>query len=81
MPVAPTELPLGVQLNYFSGGADGAGARLRGSACWRARSPAFAGYDEFSFEPPREPGADGEGGDDRRSRATATRGWWPTSCR
>ena len=41
-------------MNYFSGGAMGA-APLRASAVLKARLPAFAGYDEFSFEPPRDP--------------------------
>jgi hypothetical protein len=42
-----------VQLNYLSGGGMAAGARARVgiAAKSRARLP---GYDEFSFEPPRD---------------------------
>ena len=52
--VAPTSVAVDVQMSYFSGGADG-GAPLRASALLKSRSPSFAGYDEFSFEPPRDP--------------------------
>ncbi len=52
--VAPTALPVAVQLNYFSGGAM-AGTAARASALLKSRSVAFNGYDEFSFEPPRDP--------------------------
>ena len=55
VPIAPKELAVDVQLNYFSGGAM-AQAAARGSALLKSRSPGFAGYDEYSFEPPREPG-------------------------
>lgn len=55
--VAPKELPIGVQLNYFSGGGMGqAPARL--TALLRPRSSGMPGYDEFSFEPPRETNRD-----------------------
>lgn len=51
--VAPKELPVNVQLSYFSGGGMGqAPARL--SALLRPRTGSFPGYDEFSFEPPRD---------------------------
>ena len=51
--VAPTALPVSVQMNYFSGGAL-AQAPLRATALQRGRSAGFSGYDEYSFEPPRE---------------------------
>src|ERR1019366_7040459 len=40
-------------MNYFSGGAM-SNAPLRASALLKSRAPSFAGYDEFSFEPPRD---------------------------
>ena len=52
--VAPASVAVGVQMSYFSGGPM-AQAPLRASALLKARSPSFAGYDEFSFEPPRDP--------------------------
>jgi len=51
--VAAQSIAIGVQMNYFSGGAMG-GAPLRASALLKSRTPGFAGYDEFSFEPPRD---------------------------
>ncbi len=56
-PVAPKDLSLGVQLAYLSGGAV-AQAPLRGTALLRPRVPVWAGYEDFSFEPPREAGPD-----------------------
>ena len=53
-PVAATSVAVDVQMSYFSGGAMAA-ASLRASALLKTRSPAFAGYDEFTFEPPRDP--------------------------
>ncbi len=51
--VAPKEVPVNVQLNYFSGGGMGqAPARL--TALLRPSSNGMPGYDEFSFGPPRE---------------------------
>jgi uncharacterized protein YfaS (alpha-2-macroglobulin family) len=51
--VAPKELPINVQLSYFSGGGMGqAPARL--TALLRERGSSMPGYDEFSFGPPRE---------------------------
>ena len=52
--VAPQSVTIGVQMNYFSGGAMAA-APLRASALLKSRSTGFAGYDDFSFEPPRDP--------------------------
>ncbi len=66
--VAPASVAVEVQMSYFSGGPMG-GAALRASALLKSRSPGFAGYDEFSFEPPRDPkkaeqeGSEGEEGD------------------
>ena len=51
--VASPSVAIGVQMNYFSGGAMG-GAPLRASALLKSRTASFAGYDEFSFEPPRD---------------------------
>lgn len=62
-PVAPTELALGVQMNHFSGGAM-AQAPLRATALLRPRVVRFAGYDDFSFEAPREGGPDPQASDD-----------------
>ncbi|MGZ8259550.1 MAG: MG2 domain-containing protein, partial [Caldimonas sp.] len=51
--VAASAVAVDVQMSYFSGGAM-ASAPLRASALLRPRSVAFAGFDEFSFEPPRD---------------------------
>lgn len=53
--VAPKDLALAVQMNYLSGGAM-AQAPLRATALLRPRVAQFSGYDDFSFEPPREGG-------------------------
>ena len=58
--VAPSEVPLALQLNYLNGGG-ASGLPVTLSALLRERSLAFAGYDEFSFAG----SADGVG-DDRR---------------
>jgi uncharacterized protein YfaS (alpha-2-macroglobulin family) len=52
--VAPKDVVVDVQMSYFSGGAMAA-APLRASALLKPRAPAFAGFDEFSFEPARDP--------------------------
>jgi hypothetical protein len=52
--VAASSVAIDVQMSYFSGGAM-ASAPLRASALLKTRSPSFAGYDEFSFEPARDP--------------------------
>ena len=52
--VAPKELAVALQLNYFSGGPM-AQRPARASALLRSRGASFAGYGEFSFDPPREP--------------------------
>ena len=52
--IAATSLAVDVQMSYFSGGPMAA-APLRASALLKTRAPGFAGYDEFSFEPPRDP--------------------------
>jgi uncharacterized protein YfaS (alpha-2-macroglobulin family) len=51
--VAASGVAVDVQMSYFSGGAM-ASAPLRASALLSTRSPGFAGYDEFSFEPARD---------------------------
>lgn len=53
VPIAPASLPIELQLNYFSGGAM-ANTAARASALLKTRAASFAGYDEFSFEPPRD---------------------------
>ena len=51
--VAPSALPIEVQLNYFAGGGM-AQVSARASALLKNRSVHFDGFDEFSFEPPRD---------------------------
>ncbi|HKX44998.1 MAG TPA: MG2 domain-containing protein, partial [Burkholderiaceae bacterium] len=68
--VAPGTLPVELQLNYYSGGAM-ANAAARASALLKTRVATFAGYDEFSFEPPRDPGkAPGSSGGDEDSETS-----------
>jgi uncharacterized protein YfaS (alpha-2-macroglobulin family) len=55
--IAPRELTLGVQMNHFSGGPM-AQAPLRATALLRPRALRFTGYEDFSFEPPRDPVAE-----------------------
>ena len=57
--VAPTELPLELQLQYQNGGALAAAA-AQGQAWLRPRTPGFAGYEGFVFDPPRRLRPDGE---------------------
>ena len=73
VPVAPKELAVALQLNYLSGGPM-AQAPVRASALLKSRSvigtAGFSGFDEFSFEQPREasPAAGSQGteeGDER----------------
>lgn len=70
--VAPKELPINVQLNYFSGGGM-AQAPARVTALLRNRGNAFAGYDEFSFEPPRNVGERDTSGDDEEQRSDSSK--------
>ncbi|MBC7993316.1 MAG: alpha-2-macroglobulin [Rhizobacter sp.] len=51
--IAPAEMPLNVQLNYFSGGGMGQ-APVRMTAVLRERGINFPGHDGFSFGPPRD---------------------------
>ena len=51
--IAASSVAVDVHMSYFSGGAM-ASAPLRASALLKTRSPSFAGYDEFSFEPARD---------------------------
>ena len=72
--VAPASVAVDVQMNYFSGGPM-SGAPLRASALLKTRSPSFAGYDEFSFEPPRDPKkAEQEGNENEESDSGAREG-------
>ncbi len=50
--VAIKELPLDLQLNYINGGG-AAGQNVSVSSLVRARGVNMAGYDGFSFDPPR----------------------------
>ena len=73
-PVAPRELTLGVQMSYLSGGAM-AQAPLRGTALLRPRAPRWAGYEAFSFEPPRPGGPEAEAAEvDDAEQASARMG-------
>ncbi|HEY3635459.1 MAG TPA: MG2 domain-containing protein [Caldimonas sp.] len=54
-PVAAASVNVDVQMRYFAGGAM-ASAALRASALRKNRSIDFPGYDEYSFEPARDPG-------------------------
>jgi uncharacterized protein YfaS (alpha-2-macroglobulin family) len=63
VPPAPKELGLAVQMNYLSGGPM-AGQPLRATALLRGRSASFTGYEDYAFEPPRDPqqlAAEGDG--------------------
>ena len=71
--VAPKELPIAVQLNYFNGGGM-ARAALRASALLKNRTVAFNAYDEFSFDPPREPASANRGDEDSDAAAPARDG-------
>ena len=53
VPIAPAALPLSLQLSYQSGGGV-AQAPVTASALLRPRWPSFAGYEDWSFAPPRE---------------------------
>ncbi|MEO6030888.1 MAG: MG2 domain-containing protein, partial [Burkholderiaceae bacterium] len=52
--IAPKELAVAAQLSYFSGGGMSQVA-ARASALLKSRPASFAGYEEFSFDPPRDP--------------------------
>ena len=64
--IAPKELAVDVQLNFFSGGPM-AQAAARGSALLKARSAGFSGYDEFSFEPPTEVSRSAQSGEENEN--------------
>ncbi len=70
VPIAPASLPIEVQLNYFSGGGM-AQAAARASALLKGRSVDFAGYDEFSFQPPRAANKQAEAANDEEADAGA----------
>lgn len=71
-PIAPKELAFGVQMNHFSGGAM-AQAPLRATALLKPRFTRFAGYDEFSFEPPRESGPEPQAQESEEGEGAAQR--------
>ena len=54
--VAPAELRIAAQLNYQSGGGM-ARVPLSVSALLRPRGVSFSGYEDFQFQPPRDPAA------------------------
>ena len=70
--IAPQTMAMAVQLNYFSGGGMAA-APARASALLKSRSVQFSGYDEFSFEPPRDPKQLQSGDDDDSDAAPGAR--------
>jgi len=73
VPVAPRELALALQLNYFSGGGV-ALAPVKASALLSARGVSFPGFEEFSFTPPRDAAQpDPESSEDTDAAADATR--------
>lgn len=58
--VGAKAVPVDMQLNYLNGGAyAGAAVTLRGRV--RPGAPAFAGYEDFSFQDLREDGGEGHG--------------------
>ncbi|HSV69683.1 MAG TPA: MG2 domain-containing protein [Methylibium sp.] len=63
VPVAPSSLPLTLQLGYQSGGGV-AKAAVQVSALLKPRWPAFPEYEDYSFAPPREPADDAGPSDD-----------------
>jgi Large extracellular alpha-helical protein len=71
--VAASGVAIDVQMSYFSGGAM-ASAPLRASALLKTRSPGFAGYDEFSFDPPRNPKQAEEGSESEEGDASGREG-------
>lgn len=80
----PAALPVEVQLNHFSG-RPMALTNARASALLKNRSVRFDGHDEFSFEPPREPGVPGKNQGKRKTatpnRQHATAKSSPINCR
>lgn len=70
--VAPTEIAFGAQINALAGGPM-PGAPLKLSAVLRRASVQFAGYDEFTFDPPgrRRGGGDDESNDSESSTLVA----------
>ncbi len=59
--VAASSIALGAQLAFMSGGPMG-NAPVRLTALLRDRTPAFAGYEEFRFDAPRDPKRAGPAG-------------------
>lgn len=86
VPFGASELTLSAQLRYLSGGAV-ANARAKVTALLRDRTPRFAGYDDFSFDAPKDENAahatrhhddeegdegdEGEGGDASQNKVVA----------
>jgi alpha-2-macroglobulin len=68
--VAPAEVTLQAQLNALAGGPMAA-APLQLSALLRPARPAFAGYDDYSFSPPRSERRDAEDDGSDGSRLVA----------
>ncbi len=71
VPIAPRELPLQVQLSHLSGGGM-ANAPVRVTALLRERRVQMPGYEDFSFDPPRDLTA-GESEDDADDASLAGR--------
>jgi alpha-2-macroglobulin len=72
VPAAPKELAVAVQLNYFSGGGM-AMAPARASALLKSRYVSFSGYDEFTFDAPREPSKSDNGRDEESESSSSER--------
>ena len=70
--VAAETLPVQVQLHYLAGGP-AAGLPVRVSALVRAREPAFGGYDDFHFSPPRAAAMDAQSDDEEATASQDTR--------
>jgi len=68
--VAPASVDMALQLTHLSGGGL-ARAPVRTSALLRERYLEFAGYENFSFAPPRDPGQRERPDDDDGSDAAA----------
>lgn len=70
--VAPSEVPVGVEIHYLNGGG-AAGLPVRVSALMRNKSVSFADYDEFSFDPPRPQRQTASGDQDEDQDADSAR--------
>ena len=72
LPAAPREIKLGAQLNYMAGGGM-ARAPLKLSALLQPRESGFAGFEDFSFAPPRSEQRANDEGDEQDASQRAAR--------